>query len=462
MKGLLGRMIASYIALAVIALAGAGVLLESLLSARLTEADEADLRLQVEGAARLASLVLLQNPDRQADAIETEVRRTYPSVRVVPTEAIGPSAAWVVYESSAVQIPAYQQAMVVTRGLVYALTDRPRERIVQVEEDGRIRIALRVYWEDGTHVRTVLLRRGLVGAGLMALAVAVVMAVWFGRTLTAPLNRMAQAAGQLAEGEWNAPLPTSGPREIRALSAAFQAMASRLEADFRQLESDREKLQHLTAELAHELKTPIASLRTYHEILLDGEERPDRRQELLTRGAAQVARLEYLVHFLVDMARLECHAEPLNLQEAELGALAGQAVAAVQPRAGQKGLMVRLHEPDRPVPVLADPQRVGQALDNLLQNACHCTPEGGTIVVAVEQAGANGRVTVSDDGPGIAEDLLPRLFTPFARGPGSRGLGLGLAIVRAVAQSHGGTVAAANRPEGGARFMLEIPLQGAE
>ena len=461
MKRLMSRLVASYVLLAIITLGGAGLLLQTMLSQRLAEADEMELRSKLDGAARVAGMQLLLNPGDTPAQIEAELHRTYPYVQVEPATALLTTDSWWIYDVVPVAKgsngPPYRQvSLVVSRS-----PDNPHERIVQVVELGQLRSGLRVSWPDQERIRSRALGQGLLGAGLLSFGAALAMAVWFSRTLTAPLDRMANAAGLLAEGQWDAPLPADGPEEVRELSAAFQAMAARLEADFRQLKGDREKLQALGAELAHELKTPIATLRTYHELLLDGEqENPATRQQLLERGMAQVARLEYLAHFLVDMARLQARSAPLNLQQVDLGDLVRQAVAAIEPVARQRAVLVRSTVPAQPVPVLADPQRIGQALDNLLQNAVRWSPTTGTVDVTVTATGAQAAVAVADEGPGIAPGVLPRLFEPFVRGEGSGGLGLGLAIVQAVAQSHGGAVTAVNRPEGGARFQVTLPMDG--
>jgi signal transduction histidine kinase len=457
----MSRLVASYVLLAIITLGGAGLLLETMLSQRLAEADEMELKSKLDGAARVAGMQLLLNPDQTTAQIEAELHKTYPYIQVEPATALLTTDSYWIYDVVPVQRgssgPPYRTvSLVVSRS-----PDQPHERIVQVVELNQPRSGLRVSWPDQERIRSRALGQGLLGAGLLSFCAALAMAVWFSRTLTAPLGRVARAAGLLAEGRWDVPLPEGGLEEVRHLSAAFKTMAARLESDFLQLKGEREKLQALGAELAHELKTPIATLRTYHELLLDGEqENPVARQQLLERGAAQVARLEYLAHFLVDMARLQAHSAPLNLQQVDLGALVRQAVAAIEPVARQRAVLVVSTVPAQPVPILADPQRIGQALDNLLQNAVRWSSAKGTVQVAVTATATQAEVAVADEGPGIAPDVLPRLFEPFVRGEGSGGLGLGLAIVQAVAQSHGGAATAANRPEGGARFLFTLPIDG--
>jgi len=456
-RGLTARLTASYILLAAVVLAGAGLLLQTALAGRLKAADEADITSRLDAAARLVSMTVAVAPSRPADALTAGLRASFPNLTVTALPQLSDlPAGQPLYDYRALTSGDSLGQGPGLHGVVQTVDGAPLERAVLLYEGAQVRAAFRVVWQDPAALRSSALGQALLGAGALALLVAIFMALWFGHTLTAPINHMADAAGRLAGGAWETTLPDSGPTELRRLSEAFRTMAARLEVDFSRLQGDRAKLQHWAAEVAHELKTPIAALKTYHELLLDGEqENPGNRAELLRRGAGQVDRLEYLARFLVDMARLEAHTAQLDLQELDLSALAAERVAAMRPAAEQAGVNLVLD--GVPASVLADPQRVGQALDNLLQNAIRWSPSGGRVVVTITERDQQAKVAVCDEGPGIPEELLPRLFDPFVRGPGSRGMGLGLALVKAVAHSHGGSVAAHN--SGGAVFTLTLPLR---
>jgi signal transduction histidine kinase len=467
MRSLTVRLVVSHLLLAVLALGGAGMLLEALLAPLLTRYDLAEMDQRLDDAARGLAVSALLREITDPEALTREAQLGIPTATV---ERIDGMPDWRLLHQLAEfnygvrddgkGIPsALAERAVWLQTRAYRVFGQPEIRIVTQQQAENPVAHYRLTWHGDQSLRLAAMRRALMGAFLLALAVAGVASVWLGRTLSRPLNRMAAAAGQVAAGKWDAPLPSDGPVEVRQLSAAFAQMAERLGAEFARVRGEREKLEETIAEVAHELKTPIASLRTYHELLLDGvQEMPESRQRLLERGAAQVRRLEYLTQFLVDMAKLESHAAPLNLAEVKVVALVADAVAGAQVAAEARGVAVRLVEAPTAgsVMALADPQRLGQALDNLLQNAIRWSEAGGEVRVSVD----GGAVTVEDDGPGIAADVLPRLFTPFAKGAGSTGLGLGLAIVRAVAESHGGSVRAENRPEGGATFRLELPVEG--
>ncbi|HJZ90948.1 MAG TPA: ATP-binding protein, partial [Gemmataceae bacterium] len=142
---------------------------------------------------------------------------------------------------------------------------------------------------------------------------------------------------------------------------------------------------------------------------------------------------------------------------ADLGAVVRDALALVRPRADQQGVEIRLNLPEGPVPLLADSEQLRQVILNLLLNALDALPHGGTVAVAVGRpVGDIAEVTVTDTGPGIAADLLPRLFEPFASTKDT-GLGLGLVVSKRIVEDHGGSIRGSNRPAGGACFAVRLP-----
>jgi len=462
MRGLTFRLTLSYLLVAIITLGGAGLLSYRFLAPLFSISDQTVQRTKAEAA--FAAAVFMVNRGADSATIRMELERTYSGIKVIETPISGLDqrgtrvmGGWVREQLG--PEPSLGNFVRALQGEFDTPFDR---RVIMVDTQGRPTGLLRIVptavpGESGP----LALQRALIGAGTIGLAAALLLAFGLSRTLIAPLQRMATAAGRLADGEWETPLPIGGPTEIRSLAEAFHGMSNRLRADFQQIKHDRERLQHLTAEVAHELRTPVASLRTYHELLLDGEqENQINRAELLRRGALQVGRLEYLTNFLVEMARLQAHSVEIDRVERDLVDLVRQAAAAIELAADQRKVVIQVDATDRALPVLVDPHRIGQAMDNLLQNALRFTPDGGRIRIWVQPLsdGKRAEVIVQDDGPGIDPEIMPRLFEPFARGPGSLGLGIGLAVVRAVAATHDGAVQATNRPQGGAEFRLSIPL----
>lgn len=442
MRGLTARLVLSHILLAVLVLTGAGAFSYSVLVDSLRKADEMAREDRLLSAKTMANKICRGWKEDDLYAVAREIEAAVPGVSVTP---LSPED----LRLSRVPVSSFSRM----NGDVYYIA-----YVNGVTPD--VRCPLRFVATDaGESPRVAALSTALLSASGLALVAAVLMAFLFSRSLTAPLRRLAFTAGRLAEGEWETPLPEQGPAELRELTGAFHQMSARLRQDFVRLQSDREHLTRLTAEVAHELRTPITALRTYHE-LLEAEEGVDAesRAELLRRSTRQVSRLEFLAKFLVDMVRLEANVTRLDLKAEDLAAVVRQSAGALEPVASRQGVALAVEAGPDPVPVLVDRHRMGQALDNLLQNALAWTPAGRSVNLRVTAADGQGVVTVADGGPGIPPEMMDRLFAPFARGEGSSGLGLGLAIVRAVAHSHGGSVSAANHPDGGALFTLKVPL----
>src|SRR5581483_3602102 len=200
-----------------------------------------------------------------------------------------------------------------------------------------------------------------------------------------------------------------------------------------------------------ELRTPVTSLRTNIEVLLAGAELGEEdRRRLLTDVVEQSEELSGLVGDLIELARGDLPIE--SAEDLRLDRVADEAVARARRNSPSVTFAVDLH----PVTVEGVPERLGRAINNLLDNAARHSPPGGTVEIIVDAAG----VRVRDHGPGIAEQDLPYVFDRFFRGANSRGKqgsGLGLAIVRQVAEQHHGSVTAENAPGGGALFWLRLP-----
>ena len=217
--------------------------------------------------------------------------------------------------------------------------------------------------------------------------------------------------------------------------------------------------EHVTV-LAHDLRNLIAPLSGRLQLLQLRARREGRPRDLEDSGAAlaSLARLERLIADLLDVQRLEEGIFALTLQPLDLVTLARETAAAV----ATDVVPVALDAPDELV-VCADPNRLGQTLENLLANAVKHSPPGVPVAVTIAAEQRDGRawavLTVADQGPGIAPELLPRLFDRFVKGGGSGGLGLGLYLAQGIAAAHGGTLDVASDPGAGARFRLSLPAE---
>jgi signal transduction histidine kinase len=238
-------------------------------------------------------------------------------------------------------------------------------------------------------------------------------------------------------------------------------------ADRRQLEALDEQRRKLLANIAHELATPLTSIRGFSETLLDPAIAVSEaeRREYLGRIRGEAERLDLLTRDLLDLARLESGTVPLAVAPLDWAELCRNTVERFAPRFAAAGLALRWMGPLAEARIEGDGRRLEQVLENLLANALRYVPAGGSVEVRLDPpaagAGAGAfALTVDDDGPGIAAGDLAQLFDRFYRADAARstpGSGLGLAIVREIVQRHGGEVRAGNREPRGARFVVELP-----
>jgi signal transduction histidine kinase len=220
----------------------------------------------------------------------------------------------------------------------------------------------------------------------------------------------------------------------------------------------------MTADIAHELRTPLSVERAHLEALQDGiyPLTPENLGPILEQNGL----LTRLVEDLRTLALADAGQLPMQRVPTDLPALLGRVVSRFEPQAITREIALELSPgPDARVPfprLALDPARIEQLLGNLLANALRHTPVGGKIRLDISSSPAAVQVTVRDTGPGIPEDALPHIFERFYRADRARsraegGSGLGLAIARQIAQAHGGSLTAANHPQGGAIFTLSLP-----
>jgi two-component system, OmpR family, sensor histidine kinase BaeS len=294
-----------------------------------------------------------------------------------------------------------------------------------------------------TLTRNVLAAAGM--AALLALA-----AAWFvASRVTRPLARLTNTVEAVAAGDRAARSDAADePGELGALARSVDRMADTLE---RQDELRRA----LVADVAHELRTPLAIALGECDAMVDGVSDPD--PERFASIREEIVRLARLVEDLEALAAAESAGLQLDLEPVDLAEVVRDLLALHGPRLADAGLYLDadLHD----APVVGDPLRLGQIVTNLLTNATKFTPPGGRIEVGVTD-GDPVTLRVTDDGPGIPEEDLPHVFQRFWRGtsvPGTSGSGVGLAVVAELTRAHGGHVEASNAAGSGARFTVYLP-----
>ena len=291
-------------------------------------------------------------------------------------------------------------------------------------------------------------------AGLAAGGLALGLAALLAMQLLRPVRALTQAARGMAQGDLSQRVAVRGKDEIAELGQAFNLMAGSLQ----QAEDSR---RAMTADIAHELRTPLAVQRANLEALQDGVYplNADNLQPVLEQNRL----LTRLVDDLRTLAMADAGQLTLERTPADLGELVRQVVERFQPQADRQNVKLELAMPGKTPLVSLDAIRVEQILTNVLSNGLRFTPQQGTIQVDVQGMGPEVMVTVHDSGPGIPQDALPFVFERFYRADKARaraegGSGLGLAIARQLAQAHGGELSAANHPQGGAVFTLSLPV----
>ncbi|MBM3568793.1 MAG: HAMP domain-containing protein [Alphaproteobacteria bacterium] len=290
------------------------------------------------------------------------------------------------------------------------------------------------------------------------LAVTVALSLLLAATIARPLVRLAAAADAVRLGAGRkVAIPDLARRgdEIGALSTALAGMTREL---YRRLDAT----EAFAADVAHEIRNPLSSLRSAIETLpLTAD--PAQRERLLRIAAEDVARLDRLIGDIAEASRLDAEITREDLQPVDLAALVQGVIEAFADR----GLRFEFAAPDRAAVVPGRPERLGRALANLIDNACSFSPPGGTVRIALARADSDILLTVDDQGPGIPDDELEKVFERFhTRRPEGEAFGhhsgLGLAIARRVIEAHGGSLSAANRRDAdgrvvGARLELRLP-----
>jgi len=261
--------------------------------------------------------------------------------------------------------------------------------------------------------------------------VALVVIVRLGRGLrgtTVPLGNLIDASARVEAGEVGAQVDVRGPREIRALARAFNAMSSRLAAD-------TDQRRRFLADVSHELRTPLTIIQGSVEGMLDGLYPADRPQ--LERLLAETHQLERLIDDLRTLSLTDAGALELHCEAVDLGALAADVVAGFDPQATAEGVTLTVEVEEAPNLSL-DARRVRQVIGNLLSNALRHTESGGRITVRVRPVDDAVELEVADTGAGMDAESAEHAFDRFWRSGDTAGAGLGLAIVRDLVGAHGG------------------------
>jgi signal transduction histidine kinase len=290
---------------------------------------------------------------------------------------------------------------------------------------------------------------------LTAFLAALIMSSFVARRIVGPIREMMQASQRIAAGNYHERVPVPGDDELGALARAFNHMAEVME------QTEQRRLE-LIGNVAHELRTPLSSIRVMMEGLTDGVLAPE--PEVYASFQRELARLQRLVQDLQELSRVESGQIPLNLAPVDLAERITAAAMRLGPQFEDKQVGLQLDlESDLP-PARADPDRIIEVLINLLGNALQYTPSGGQVTVRAKRQAEEIHVSVIDTGVGIPADHLPHIFERFYRIDKSRsrvggGSGIGLTIAKHFIEAHGGRIWATSPGAGqGSTFTFTLPI----
>lgn len=300
------------------------------------------------------------------------------------------------------------------------------------------------------------INRLLFYGALIGAVIALVLGILLSRTLTRPIRELTQATHAVSEGDLSQQVPVRSNDELGELAQAFNKMSSELSRSIN-------ARKQMTADIAHELRTPLSLIIGHAEAVHDGVLPPTRENFEIIREES--TRLEHLVNdlrilSLADAGELSIQPQPIQPQR-----LLQDVASTYQYEAQRKNVKLEL-EIASPLPTIeVDPGRMTQVLTNILENALRHTPEGGRIVLSAKGVGDRVELAIQDSGPGLAAEDLNRIFDRFYRTDASRqrdgafagGSGLGLAIARSIVQAHGGSIVAESEPGKGLRVILGLP-----
>lgn len=290
----------------------------------------------------------------------------------------------------------------------------------------------------------------VLGAMLIALLIGIVLA----RTLTHPLQALTQAAQNIAAGELEQKVQVRSKDEIGQLAAAFNQMSE-------EVARSNQLRRQMTADIAHDLRTPLTVIAGYVESMRDGVLQPTKQR--LTLIYTEIERLQNLVGDLKLLSMADAGELPLHPQPIAPKPLLERAVAPFQHRADIQKIKLSILADSRLPEIQVDEDRMMQVFGNLISNAMRYTPEGGAILLSAKQNDGRVVLTVADNGSGISSEDLPYIFDRFYRGDKSRASdagesGLGLAIVKALVEAQNGSISARSAPGEGTTIDIAIPI----
>jgi len=279
------------------------------------------------------------------------------------------------------------------------------------------------------------------------------LGVFLSRTLTRPIRELTQATHAVSEGELSQQVPVRSKDELGELAQAFNKMSAELSRSVN-------ARKQMTADIAHELRTPLSLILGHAEAVHDGVLQPTHENFEIIRDEA--TRLEHLVNDLRTLSLADAGELSIQLQTVEPQRLINEVSSLYQYQAQRKNITFDLDVASQLPNIEVDPGRMTQVLTNILDNALRHTPEGGHIIFAAQEVEDMIELSVQDTGPGVSTEDIDRIFERFYRADASRqredgGSGLGLAIAKSIVQAHGGQLSAESEAGSGLKVKIQLP-----
>lgn len=392
-----------------------------------------------------------------APGFYVQVRQPDGSVRKVLVRQPGSSTL------PAPKIPSLKLHGLISYATVPAVSGGGRYRIAFGQDTGgnTVILGLPLNNLDSTLKRLLLIELLVTGSVLVAISV---LGLWVVRLGLRPLHEIEKTAEAISAGDLTQRIERAESRtEVGRLGLALNSMLGQIEAAFHEREESERTLRRFIADASHELRTPLAAVRAYAELFGRGaEHRPNDLARAMGGISRESERMSTLVGDLLLLARID-EGRPLAREPVELEPVVNEAVETARAVEPERPIELKA----KPATVLGDADRLRQAIDNLLANARVHTPEKAPVSVRLSTKRGKALIEVEDSGPGLgageAESVFERFYrTDKSRSRTSGGSGLGLSIVKAVVEEHGGSVSARTRRGKGACFAIELPLAEAE
>ena len=293
-------------------------------------------------------------------------------------------------------------------------------------------------------------------AGLAALAVSVLIAVVLARSVYVPIRRVTNAAEEIARGNYEQQVPVDGPKEVKGLAMSFNQMS-------KQVKHSQQMLRDFVADVSHELRSPLTSIKGFAQAMVDGTAKGKEAQlKAATVIEDESKRMMRLVEELLEFSRLESGQVTMVKEPVDLKELLQQCYEIFSMHAEEKGIKLKTDIEPLP-PIIGDIDRLEQVFSNLLDNALKHTPAGGDVSIIARHTKPDfAEISITDTGPGIPAEQMRHVFERFYRAEasaGKAGAGLGLAIARQIVLAHGGDIMAKSTLGKGTQFVVRLPVR---